>query len=381
MVLWKFTLREIKSRPGRATLTLLSIVIGVTAVVAVTVSTTTTQEAYKEMYESISGRASFELVADRDRYFSDGIVKSLKKAHGVKAVVPIIQKTTRLSFNQNRIIAMVMGIDPTQDEAIQDYELKDGTFFRDEEDALIELGFANALGIKAGDEIKLIVGNGSVQTFRVAGLLAPRGTSGFNQGGLVFLPLSTAQTHYPRSQSINKASIILEDGMDESQAQANLAALLPLDLHLRTPAMRMQLTKESLKSAEQGLAFVFALNIVLAIFMIFNTFLMNVSERRRQLSILRAIGTTRKQIMRMLLMEGFIMGVTGTALGALLGVLGANLLTAGMMRVYSNAIPPLLITPGPFLIAAILGPAISLIGGFVPAYLAGKITPLEGMRP
>ena len=50
MILWKFTLREIKNRPGRATLTLLSIVIGVAAVVAVTVGTATTNQACQEMY-------------------------------------------------------------------------------------------------------------------------------------------------------------------------------------------------------------------------------------------------------------------------------------------------------------------------------------------
>ncbi len=381
MVLWKFTFREIKSRPGRATLTLLSIVIGVTAVVAVTVSTNTTHQAYKEMYESISGRASLEVVAEQDKYFSDGIVKTLEQVPGVKAVLPSIQKTTRLSFNKNRILTMVMGIDPTKDEAIRDYELSGGGFFREEEEAMMELGFAKALGVKVGDEIKLIVGNGTVKSFTVVGLLAPRGTSTFNQGGLVFLPLETAQNYYARSQSINKASVVLEEGADESQIQAELTALLPANLKLRTPAMRMQLTKESLKSAEQGLAFIFALNIVLAIFMIFNTFLMNVSERRRQFSILRAIGTTRKQIMRMLLMEGFMMGIIGTILGSLAGVGGAYLLTTGMMKVYANSMPPLVITPEPFIIAGILGPAFSLLGVFVPAHLAGKITPLEGMRP
>jgi len=49
--------------------------------------------------------------------------------------------------------------------------------------------------------------------------------------------------------------------------------------------------------------------------------------------------------------------------------------------VYSSSIPSLSITPGPFILAAVLGPMISLFGVIVPAYLAGKITPLEGMRP
>ena len=389
MVLWKFTLREIKSRPGRATLTLLSIIISVAAVVAVTVSKNTTHQAYKDMYESVAGRAAFEVAAEQDRFFDARIAKTLEQIAGVKSVIPLIQiYTTRLAFNKQRPITMVMGVDPSRGELAQDYELKQGEFFRnaetaetEEEVAMMEVGFANALGVKIGNEIKLTTSSGTVKKFTVVGLLAPRGTSNLNQGGVVFLPLNTAAYYYSKTGGINRASIILETGADENKAQADLSALLPAGLLIRTPSARMQMSQDTLKNAEQGLAFAFLLNIVLAIFMIFNTFLMNVSERRRQLSILRAIGTTRKQIMRMLILEGFAMGVTGTILGALLGVLGAHLLTAGMMKVYSNSIPPLSITPGPFILAGILGPMISLFGVIVPAYLAGRITPLEGMRP
>ncbi|MGW8257042.1 MAG: FtsX-like permease family protein [Thermoguttaceae bacterium] len=381
MVLWKFTYREIKNRPGRATLTLLSIIIGVTAVVAVTISTNTTHNAYRDMYESISGKAAFEVVADRDGFFNIAVAKRLEQCAEVKSVVPTVQKLTKLFFNKKRILTMVMGVDPLQDEAVRDYELSKGGFFRDGKDALMESGFAKAFSINVGDQIKLITGSGAVESFKVCGLLAPKGTSNFNQSGLVFLPLQTAEECWGRPNSVNNVSIILNENVDEKIAKERLAALLPSSLQLRTPAVRMQLSKDSLKSAEQGLAFIFALNIVLAIFMIFNTFLMNVGERRRQLSILRAIGTTRKQIMRMLLLEGFAMGLLGTILGSLAGVGGAYLLTAGMMKVYSNSMPALVITPEPFIIALLLGPAISLIGAFVPAYMAGKITPLEGMRP
>jgi len=82
MVLWRFTLREIFSRPGRATLTLLSIVIGVAAVVSVTVSTSTTHQAYENMYVSMTGNATFEVVANEEQedvspIFDQKIVKQL----------------------------------------------------------------------------------------------------------------------------------------------------------------------------------------------------------------------------------------------------------------------------------------------------------------
>ena len=76
MILWKFTLREVKSRPGRATLTLLSIVIGVAAVVAVTVGTATTHQAYQEMYESVAGRAALEVVADGGGFFDEDVARA-----------------------------------------------------------------------------------------------------------------------------------------------------------------------------------------------------------------------------------------------------------------------------------------------------------------
>lgn len=399
MVLWKFTLREIKSRPGRATLTLLSIIISVAAVVAVTVSKNTTHQAYKDMYESVAGRAAFEVVRDNDQFFDPRYIAPLEKVPGVKAVIPQVQTKTKLYYNNHgkdqRLFTLVTGVDPSRNTILQEYELKQGEFFgnakpSENEDAdevpriaMMEAGFAEGLGIKVGDDIKLITPTSvSVKKFKVMGLLAPRGTSNLSQlAGVVFLPIETAQYYFSKTGGINQASIMLKEGVDEKKEESILAAAVPAGLHLRTPSARMQMSQDSLKNAEQGLTYAFLLNIMLAVFMIFNTFLMNIGERRRQLSILRAIGTTRKQIMRMLMLEGLTMGLVGTLLGTVLGIIGAQLLTMGMMKVYSTAVPPLVITAGPFVIAMLLGPIMSLCGVIVPAYLAGKITPLEGMRP
>ena len=92
MILWKFTLREVKSRPGRATLTLLSIVIGVAAVVAVSVGTATTNRACQEMYAALAGRAALEVVAAGGGFFDEDVAAEIAQTPGVKAAVPSIQK-------------------------------------------------------------------------------------------------------------------------------------------------------------------------------------------------------------------------------------------------------------------------------------------------
>ena len=384
MILWKFTLREVRNRPGRATLTVLSIVIGVAAVVAVTVGTATTHQAYQEMYESVAGRAALEVASESGGFFAEDLAQRIKQVPGVKAAVPTIQRFSALWHGKNHLQMLVMGIDPTHDEAVRDYDLKEGAFFHEKYDALLETGFARGLGVSVGDEVKLIVSrgglHGSVKKFKITGLLSPRGAAGFNQGGVIFLPLKTAGTLFSKPGNINSISVVLAETADERGVAAEIAKLLPTGLAVRSPMARSQLAKETVQDAEKGLNFAYALMIVLAIFTIFNTFLMNVGERRRQLAVLRAIGATRRQIMRMLLLEGLAMGLLGTVLGSLVGLGGAYGLTQAMGQVYGTTMPALRITPGPFIVAAFLGPGISLLAMFIPARIAGKISPLEGMR-
>jgi putative ABC transport system permease protein len=384
MILWKFTVREVKNRPGRATLTVLSIVIGVAAVVAVTVGTATTHQAYQEMYESVAGRAALEVASENGSFFPADVAAQIKQLPGVKAAVPTIQRVSALWHDKNHVQMVVMGIDPAQDEAVRDYDLQAGTFFREKYDALLETGFARGLGVNLGDEVKIATSrgglHGSIKKFKITGLLSPRGAAHFNEGGVLFLSLKTAETLFTKPGNINSISIVLAEAADEKAIAAEIAKLLPVGVSVRSPMARSQVAKETVQDAETGLDFAYALMIVLAVFTIFNTFLMNVGERRRQLAVLRAIGATRRQVMRMLLLEGLAMGLAGTILGSLLGLVGAYGLTQAMGRVHGTTMPALRITPGPFIVAAFLGPGISLLAMFVPARIAGKISPLEGMR-
>ena len=68
-------------------------------------------------------------------------------------------------------------------------------------------------------------------------------------------------------------------------------------------------------------------------------------------------------------------------MGSLLGLGGAVLLTGTMAQALSTAAPAIQVTAGPFLLAAVLGPGISLLAMYIPARIAGKVSPLEGMRP
>ena len=155
-------------------LTLLSIVIAVSAVVAVNVSSTTTRHAYEEMYAKLAGRASLEVIAEGGAPYAESVVAKLEKVPGVKTAVPMLREPCKLFRKSGRLLFSIMGIDPVRDEAVRDYRLEEGEFFQGDEGALMEAGFARGLGIQLGDEIGVLASKGYCR-LQVIGFLAPEG--------------------------------------------------------------------------------------------------------------------------------------------------------------------------------------------------------------
>ena len=173
---------------------------------------------------------------------------------------------------------------------------------------------------------------------------------------------------------------MLEDGIDEGTVAEQVRAVLPQGLSVHSAAMRTQNAKEMLAGLEQGLLLATVLAVVLGICIILNTFLMNVSERRPQLAILRAMGAREGKSSACCSCEGLILGVLGTVLGCLFGIGGGYLLmrrsrgcTSPRRRRWSSS--------GFLSYWRALGPTVAVVGAAVPALLTAQINPAEAMRP
>ena len=129
MKLWKLSLRQAQSRPGRVVLTLFSVVIGVAATVSVSLSIATTRPVYQKMSEAMVGRAGVEVAAAAGGTLNEDILPILEKTPGVKAVAPALRRRTILYHNGKRAKLLVFGIDPVRDAAMHNYELQAGRIF------------------------------------------------------------------------------------------------------------------------------------------------------------------------------------------------------------------------------------------------------------
>ncbi|HUG71317.1 MAG TPA: FtsX-like permease family protein [Pirellulaceae bacterium] len=378
MALLKFSLREVSSRPVRTLLTILSIVIAVGAVVSVSIATTTTRVAQQNMFSAVTGRAALEVVAEGGGSFPVTIANEIDQLHGVQAV-PLIRRYTIIYLTDRKVKAQVMGIVPERDQLVRDYEVVSGRMFSAGTEVALDATFARSLRLQVGDTVKMLT-RGGMKTSEIVGLVKPRSGSAVSEGGLLYMSLGLAQSRFKLGAEIDAVQIVLDEAAEVETTQAEVASHLPVGLVVRQPNMRSRLAEETMLATEQGLQLATAFALVIAAFIIFNTFQMTVGERRRQLGILRAIGATRRQVMFLILREGLLIGLIGMILGGAVGYAGARVLARATAKLLQTPMPEAEVTIVPFVLAAVFGLGISVIATLIPARRAGKLSPSEAMR-
>ena len=396
MSLRLYTVRAMQQRPGRTILTLLSIVIGVSAAVAIDLGTDATRATYHKMFATVTGRSTLEITAAGGVAFDEGVLDKVEATPGVLAAAPLVEKPSALLLGERQVRLQVMGIDPARDGFVREYDIVTGRQLEQGDELVLDEEFARLLGIQVGDEVGLRTGRR--RPFEVVGLLRPRGAEVLRQASLAFMPIDRAQYwFYPRGRTKKYDKIQVVTAADEesieqvrSALEKQLVAASPAAdeassdqplLAVSRPSGSTQLMEHTLRSSEVGLTLASAFSLLLAAFIILNTLLMNVGERRRHLAIMRAIGATRWQLVRALVGESLLLGTIGTVLGMAIGLAAAWISNRVLMSALDVTLPSIgdVLSPGPFLLGAFFGLAMCLLGVLIPAIRVSQVSPLEGM--
>jgi putative ABC transport system permease protein len=377
MNLWTYNLREIQRRPGRMLLTLLGIILGLATVVATRLTIHTVDRAYRELFEGVSGRKSLEVTAKGHGGFDPGTVRGLESVPGVRAVVPRIQSAAALTGPNGGVAVPVLGIPP--DSAAAEWVVREGRAIAGDDDALIDPSLADSLHLRPGQTIELWAPAGPSR-LHLAGILRPSGASAA-AGGQMIVSLACAQSLFGFPQQVNSIQLLLAEDADPSNVQSQVALRLPAGLVVQPPGMRGAMARSTLLAAEQGLSALSIVALIAAAFVILNTFLLNMGERRKQIAVLRSLGASRAQVMRLLLRETVLLGLAGTAGGCASGAVLALGLNLAMQQFLGLALPHMQWSAGPFVLAAVLGPITSVAAGCLPAWNASRRPPLAELRP
>ncbi|MFN2129042.1 MAG: ABC transporter permease [Anaerolineae bacterium] len=396
-------LRSLLANKLRAGLTMLGIIIGVAAVIALVAAGAGAQAQVAERFESLGsnllvispGFMSFRGVsrgASSQSLTNEDVEAIAALATSVSAIAPeySTQSQQVVYYNKNTQTE-VLGVTPEY-QVVREWQVDRGRFIEGLD--LANQAKVAVLGSTVVEELfgELVDPLGKMvkisrQNYEVVGILASKGVGGFqNLDDQVLIPLTTAQIKFGgagnRSLRAINVQVASADQMDRAQAELTailrarhgLASSQSNDFNIQNQAQIVETVQETAGTFAVLLASIAAISLLVGGIGVMNIMLVSVTERTREIGIRKAVGARRSDILAQFLVEAMVLCLLGGLLGVLAGYGGAQVITPLLGG--SRAI----VTPDSVAMALGVSIAVGLFFGLYPAGRAAALRPIDALR-
>jgi len=390
--------QSIRANIFRATLTMLGIIIGVGAVIAMLAAGAGAQ---KRIDDQIAALGSNILTINAARFLTRGVSRDQQTlkvddvfalqadASYIDAVVPEIQNRGQLKFNNRNDNARVVGT-TFEYHQIFNYALAAGRFFTASEDEARRRVVVLGADIPQDLETDIATLLGSTltinsQPFEVIGVLDSIGGGFGNRSpdGMAFVPLHTAEQRLFGREELDNISARVREGIALERAMVDIERVLrrehrilpgqPNDFAIIDRREFLDTQQEAQQTFTLLLASIAGVSLIVGGIGIMNIMLVSVTERTREIGIRMALGATRLTIMLQFLVESITLCLIGGVLGVAIGAGSATLLSrfAGW---------DVFVSPESVALASVFSVSVGLFFGIWPARRAARLDPIEALR-
>lgn len=400
------SLRYLKARRKQAFVSVISFIsiggvaIGVMALIIVLgVMTGFSDDLRTKILGAKSHLVIYQLGAGMPDYRE--IIQEVKSVAGVVSATPAILNQVMISSPSNTVGPMIKGIDPESAPTVTNLGsiIKEGTLTdlgRELPSGLpgIILGkeLAMILGVVTGDEIKVISPFG---TMTPAGMV-PRAsrfqvTGIFDSGmyeydsSLAYISLAQAQNFFNQPDVATEIEVKVEDIYRVKQLSLKIQEQLGTRYQVRDWMEMHKNLYAALKLEKMAMFIILVLIILVASFNIVGTLIMVVRDKHKDIAILKSMGAQSLSIMKIFILEGLIIGLTGTVLG----IMGSFVVASLQNTYHIVGLPPdvyyishliIKITPKDLILVTASAISISLMATLYPSWQAAQLNPAETLR-
>lgn len=367
-------LRDLRAHPGRIAMTLVAIVLGVAFVVATWVLSDSTAASLS----SRPTRSTVDIVVQgpaHEPVLTRADLDRLTELPGVDRATGVLAGRAALVGATGKIIPGRHDRAGTGWDDTDRFTLTEGRAPTGADEAALSRTAATTAGVRVGERARVILSDGEETTPRVVGLYDYR-TLGTEQAPSVAFARQAAPdllgTTYDRIELT---------GAQVTTTQVRAATPSPA-IEVHTGAELAEQTRDEASSAAEStreslLAFA-AVALLVGMFVIANTFTMLVTQRVRQFALLRAVGATRRQVRRAVLLESAALGVVGATIGAAVGI-GLGLLAMWAFTP-EDATVTYVVSPTAVLIGYVVGTGVTMIAAYASARRAATVPPVAALR-
>lgn len=399
--------RALRTNKMRTGLTMLGVVIGVGAVIAMVALGQGAAKRIREQFESM-GTNLVVLRAGPPRFrpggppVSTGPVRSLVPADAraierklkdtVAMVAQVCRGSAELKLGNKTWTTSVVGATPEY-EFVAKMHVEVGRFHNAQEEkarARVAVVGRTVIEKLTGDRTNDLVGQYILirrTRFRVVGILKERGAGAFgqDQDDLVIIPCSTAMRRVFNRTFLNEINLMCRTEKDIPLAMEQLTTLMrqrhklrpPFpdndDFHVRSQSQILEASAQSSQTMTALLGGIALVSLIVGGIGIMNIMLVSVTERTREIGIRKAVGATSRHILMQFIVEALVISVIGGLLGIAVGAGAVKLITH--MLQWSA-----IVEPSSVVLAVAVSAAVGMFFGIYPAYRAAKLNPIDALR-
>ncbi|AXK35292.1 ABC transporter permease [Streptomyces armeniacus] len=394
-------LRNVLAHKGRLLMTVLAVMLGVAFVAGTLVFTSTIQSAYQKSSEEGFSHVDVA-IQPVERKSDDENLKpvdnlnqqTLDKAAalpGTESAIGIVSGFTGIAKKDGSLAGGGWGTMGANYYAGKDgksedsrYPMKQGRPPQSANEIALDAKTADRTGYKVGDTVPVSV-DGPVRQQKVVGVFTTDDGSVQAGGTLVLFDNATAQKLLADPGEYTEIQLAAASGTSQAQLKAAAEKLLPPEAEAVTGQkladdQSKQIEKQTSGMQTAMLAFA-GIALFVGIFIIANTFTMLVAQRTKELALMRAVGATRRQVTRSVLLEAFSVGAVASAAGLAAGIGIAVGLRSLMSSVGGGDMPegPLVVSPNTIVTTLIVGVVVTVLAAWLPARRAARIPPVAAM--
>jgi putative ABC transport system permease protein len=382
----------------RSFLTMLGIIIGISAVITMVALGEGAQRQVQAQLQSLGtnvltvrpGAEVFGRIDRGDTRLTPQGALAIKasEANSILAVSPELQRRLQITYGSSNANLQILGVWPEYFD-IQNHRLTAGRYFNEGEDrgrrrvAVLGSGVGDRLGrpssLMVGETVRI-----GGHPYEIVGVVAEKGATGFqNPDETVYIPATTAQFRSFGTDRVNAIYVQARaaDQMDAAIGEIDRALRRehrlrpgqPSNFNVRNQATLLETFQETAQTFTFLLAGIAFVSLIVGGIGIMNIMLVSVTERTREIGIRKALGARRRDIMLQFLIEALVLCLAGGALGVFVGYGGATVLQS--QAGWNTAVAPHAVG-----LALGFSAAVGIFFGMWPARRAARLDPIDALR-
>ncbi|MFD1658159.1 ABC transporter permease [Streptomyces caeni] len=394
--MFRTALRTVLAHKARLLMTVLAVMLGVAFVSGTLVFTNTISDAYQKSsakgFDQVDvairpeGRKDTGDTLGKEPELTQALLDRAAAARGAGSAIGVVNGFTAIAGKDGKLIGGGFQSQGGNYWGAKDprYPIVSGHAPQGQNEVLIDSETAGRAGYEVGDTVRLSI-DGPVLTPRITGIFTTDDGNVAAGGSLALFDTATAQRLFHKGGTYDKIDVKAAPGTGQIALRNALDEIVPKDVASTATGRQLaddqaqQIASET-SSMRTGLLVFAGISLFVGTFIIANTFTMLVAQRTKELALLRAVGASRRQITRSVLVEAFVVGAVAAVSGLVAGVgIGAGL--RSLVGKLGGTVPdgPLVITPGTVVTALAVGILITMLAAWLPGRRAAKIPPVAAM--